>query len=216
MLPKKAVNKTSKSPSWLASYNFLCAGLWSVTLITTVYFGWTIGQPALFEKTNWMNTLIQTVAIVEVYNSAVGNVRSPLVTAVIQVSSRLLVVWGVFQVLPNSPANYHWLYITLLLSWSITEIIRYSYYGQNLVSGGETSKILTYLRYTTFYVLYPTGAGSEWGMIYLSLNEASKSVGDWYALFLKAILLIYIPGFYVMYTHMIGQRKKVFKKQKQN
>lgn len=192
---------------WLIAYNSISASLWTIVLFNTVFLGLSLGQPLLFDKTNKITTAIQSLAVVEIYNSLVGNVKSPLFTTVTQVFSRLLIVWGVCQFLPNSPANSHWCYITLSLSWSITEIIRYSYYAANL--SGPVPGYLTWLRYTTFYVLYPTGVSSEVYMIYLSLNEVASVFGDWYKWFLVAILATYPPGFYMLYTYMIKQRKKV-------
>ena len=194
---------------YLIAYNSISASLWSIVLFNTVFLGATVGQPYVFEKTNKTTTIIQTLAVIEIFNSLVVLVRSPLFTIFTQVLSRLLLVWGIHQYLPNSPANFHWCYITLCLSWSITEIIRYSYYASNLTSG--VPYFLTWLRYTTFYVLYPTGVASEVYLIILSLNEA----GFYYGWALRIILVVYIPGFYMLYTYMIKQRKKVLNKKNQ-
>ncbi|RCK65347.1 Very-long-chain (3R)-3-hydroxyacyl-CoA dehydratase PHS1 [Candida viswanathii] len=194
---------------YLIAYNSISASLWSIVLFNTVFLAATVGQPYVFDKTNKTTTIIQTLAIIEIFNSLVGLVRSPLFTTFTQVLSRLLLVWGVHQYLPNSPANTHWCYITLCLSWSITEIIRYSYYAANLT--GQVPYFLTWLRYTTFYVLYPTGVASEVYLIILSLDEA----GFYYGWALKIILVVYIPGFYMLYTYMIKQRKKVLSKKNQ-
>lgn len=199
---------------YLIAYNSTSTSLWTVVFFNTLFLGLFLGQPVLFEKTHWVTTLIQSLAVIEIVNSALGYVKSPLFTTVTQVFSRLLLVWGIFELLPNSPANTHWVYITLCLSWSITEIIRYSYYAANLQGPSFVPEWLTYLRYTTFYVLYPTGVSSEIAMIYMSLGEAEKTVGVWYAWALKLILLTYIPGFYMLYTYMIKQRKKVLGKKK--
>ena len=195
--------------TYLIAYNSISASLWSIVLFNTVFLGATVGQPYVFEKTNKTTTIIQTLAVIEIFNSLVGLVRSPLFTTFTQVLSRLLLVWGIHQYLPNSPANFHWCYITLCLSWSITEIIRYSYYASNLTGG--VPYFLTWLRYTTFYVLYPTGVASEVYLIILSLNEA----GFYYGWALRIILVVYIPGFYMLYTYMIKQRKKVLNKKNQ-
>ena len=194
---------------YLIAYNSISASLWSIVLFNTVFLGATVGQPYVFEKTNKTTTIIQTLAVIEIFNSLVGLVRSPLFTTFTQVLSRLLLVWGIHQYLPNSPANFHWCYITLCLSWSITEIIRYSYYASNLTGG--VPYFLTWLRYTTFYVLYPTGVASEVYLIILSLNEA----GFYYGWASRIILVVYIPGFYMLYTYMIKQRKKVLNKKNQ-
>lgn len=194
---------------WLIAYNSISASLWSIVLFNTVFLALTTGQPYLFNNTNRITTAIQTFALVEVFNSAVGIVRSPLFTTATQVASRLLIVWGICHLLPNSPANGHWCYITLCLSWSVTEIIRYSFYASSLRAPNQVPYWLTWLRYSTFYVLYPCGVFSETFMIYLSLGEAATVVGTWYSSMLKLILVTYIPGLYMLYTYMIRQRKKV-------
>lgn len=209
MAAPKSGTKVVAPPKWLISYNSISASLWSIILFNTIFLGSILGQPLLFDKTNVITTIIQCFAVVEVFNSATGIVKSPLFTTTTQVFSRLLIVLGICQYLPNSPANTHWCYITLSLSWSITEIIRYSYYASNLASPENVPYFLTWLRYTTFYVLYPIGVASEVSMIYLSLNEARLVVGDWYYYFLAATLLTYPPGLFMLYTYMIKQRKKV-------
>ncbi|KAK6455362.1 tyrosine phosphatase-like protein [Scheffersomyces xylosifermentans] len=203
---------SSHPKKWLIAYNSISASLWSIVFFNTVFLGVSLGQPHLFDYTNKVTTAIQTLAVIEIYNSATGLVKSPLFTTATQVFSRLLIVWGICQLLPQSPANTHWVYITLSLSWSITEIIRYSYYASNLRSPDAVPHWLTWLRYTTFYVLYPTGVFSETYMVYLSLDEASAVFGPWFKWLLVFILFTYIPGFYMLYTYMIKQRKKVLGK----
>lgn len=56
----------------------------------------------------------------------------------------------------------------MILSWSLTEVIRYAFYAFSLL-GSEPPHLLTYLRYTTFYVLYPLGAGSEAFLIFATV-----------------------------------------------
>lgn len=194
---------------WLIAYNSVSASLWSVVLFNTVFLTAVLGQPYLFEKSHFTLILVQLGAIVEVVNSATGVVKSPIITTASQVASRLLIVLGIFTLLPNSPANFHWGYITLTLSWSITEIVRYSYYASNLKNANDVPYWLVWLRYSLFYVLYPTGVASELTMIYLSLGEAERVIGKWYSWFLFALLFTYPPGLYTLYTYMIRQRRKV-------
>lgn len=204
----------STPQKWLITYNSISASLWSIVFFNTVFLSLSLGQPYFFDMTNKITTIIQCFAVVEIYNSATGNVKSPLFTTVTQVFSRLLIVLGICQLLPESPANVHWCFITLCLSWSITEIIRYSYYASNLRSPDEVPYYLTWARYSLFYVLYPTGVMSEMFMVYLSLDEAQNVVGYLYSWFLKAMLVTYLPGLYMLYTYMIKQRKKVLGKPK--
>lgn len=55
----------------------------------------------------------------------------------------------------------------MILSWSITEVIRYVFYAFNLL--GYEPYALLWTRYTTFYLLYPTGASSEAFSIFSTL-----------------------------------------------
>ncbi|OBA21081.1 PTPLA-domain-containing protein [Metschnikowia bicuspidata var. bicuspidata NRRL YB-4993] len=199
---------------WLIAYNSISASLWSIVFFNTVFLGALLGQPHLFDKSSLILTIIQCCAVVEIVNSVTGVVKSPVFTTVSQVFSRLLIVLGIVQLLPDSPANYHWAYVTLTLSWSITEVVRYSYYAANLKDAGSVPYWLTWLRYSLFYVLYPTGVASEMTMIYKSLGQAKAVVGPWYSWLLVAILFTYPPGLYNLYTYMIKQRKKVLGSEK--
>ncbi|VEU19558.1 DEKNAAC100462 [Brettanomyces naardenensis] len=199
------------SPAWVVNYNLVSGSLWSFIFIDTVFTAILFGQPQMFDLTSTWLTLIQSGAIVEMYNSAVGNVRSPLFTTVMQVASRFLLIFGIFQALPYSPANYHWSYITLSLAWSVSEIIRYYYYAAKTLSHGNPPRALTYLRYNAFTILYPIGISSEVFIVYSSLDEAAYVYGPLYKYFLIACLISYIPGAYILYSHMLKQRSKVLK-----
>jgi hypothetical protein len=59
----------------------------------------------------------------------------------------------------------------MVFAWSVTEVIRYSFYTLSL--SGFHAYPLVWLRYTAFYVLYPLGASSEVSLIYVSLPYSS-------------------------------------------
>ncbi|KAJ3827979.1 PTPLA-domain-containing protein [Lentinula raphanica] len=156
---------------------------------------------------------VQSCALLEVVHVALGWVRSPLQTTAMQVSSRLFLVWGIVEQFASVRSNP--LYTSMVFAWSLTEVIRYSFYACNL--GGYEPYLLLYLRYTTFYVLYPLGASSEAFLIYATLPSTSPIpswsswiMGMWKPSdYIRATLfLIWWPGLYIMYTHMIKQRRK--------
>jgi len=60
----------------------------------------------------------------------------------------------------------------MLLAWSTTEVIRYSFYAFTLL--GHVPYQLLWLRYTTFYLLYPIGAASEALGAYATLPVSSE------------------------------------------
>lgn len=129
--------------------------------------------------------------MLEVVHLCLGLLRSSLPTTAIQVSSRMLLVWGIcdrFSAPQHSNA-----YASMLFAWGLTEVCRYSYYIVAL-AGGE-SKALSWLRYNTFFVLYPLGAGSEAYCIWKALPEAWE-LSQGYYWFLVVILLTYPPGWY--------------------
>jgi len=106
-----------------------------------------------------------------------------------QVASRLLLVWAIvnnFLFLAKSAG-----YSSMLIAWSVTEVIRYSYFVLTL--SGYSPSFITWLRYNTFYVLYPLGISSECWMIYKAI-EPARNLRQEYAWVLQLILFIYIPG----------------------
>lgn len=122
--------------------------------------------------------------------------RAPLATTVLQVGSRFMLVWGIVNTFPSatgsSPA-----YTTMLLAWSITEIIRYSYFVANLVMGSsEVPEFLTWLRYNTFFVLYPVGILSECWLVWLAVAPARREYGEPAGWLLGGVLGVYVPGKY--------------------
>ncbi|KAN0091120.1 Protein tyrosine phosphatase-like protein, PTPLA domain containing protein [Tylopilus felleus] len=152
---------------------------------------------------------VQSLAALEVLHVLLGLVRSPLPTTFVQVSSRLILVWAIVARYPSTHTSP--IYTTMVLAWSLTEVPRYTYYALSLL--GITPPFwLTWLRYSTFYILYPLGAGSEALLALSTISEwqngryANWLLEDW----LKAtMVLIWIPGLYVMYTHMMRTRAKV-------
>jgi very-long-chain (3R)-3-hydroxyacyl-CoA dehydratase len=61
-----------------------------------------------------------------------------------QVASRLLLVWGIAYPFPET-TKYSLAYSTMLIAWSVTEVIRYSYFVFAL-SGQGVPEIWTFFR----------------------------------------------------------------------
>ncbi|KAL7909486.1 tyrosine phosphatase-like protein [Trichoderma velutinum] len=213
---KEARQKPASSPiktAYLILYNAISAVAWASVLastITTLYAG---GGPSLVyvttgEQTKW----VQTAAAMEILHSFFGVVRAPLFTTLMQVASRFLLVWGVLFLYPylavESPT-----YSSMLIAWSVTEVIRYSYFALSLA--GFTPRVLTWLRYNTFFILYPIGIMSECSLIYLAAVGPAANATEYpltlMPYILYGILAIYVPGAYILYTHMMAQRRKVLR-----
>ncbi len=115
-----------------------------------------------------------------------------------QVCSRLLLVWLVVNPYPQETSTSPF-YSTMLVAWSATEVIRYSYFVLNL--RGWVPGFVTWLRYNAFYVMYPLGIGSECWLIWLASGVAPA----WYGWALWAILGAYVPGEFRQFRlHSLG------------
>ena len=83
----------------------------------------------------------------------------------------------------------------MVLSWSLTEVVRYSFYAFSLL--GTEPAPLVFLRYTLFYLLYPTGASSEAFLMYATLPTPVLSLGlqgGVHALVRKVLFVTWWPG----------------------
>ena len=112
--------------------------------------------PGHFHETAEFVRYVQTLALLELVHSAtgwppsiyilmiVGLVRAPIVTTLLQVFSRIFLVWGIIPLCPNSIRDSN-VYPIMLLAWSITEVIRYSFYAWNMLD--EVPYLLLWLRY---------------------------------------------------------------------
>ncbi|GMM30060.1 enoyl-CoA hydratase [Martiniozyma asiatica (nom. inval.)] len=187
----------------LILYNVISGSLWGFVLFNFLSTALLFDQPELFQLTYKWTTAVQCLAVIEIFNSAVGIVRSPLFTTALQVSSRLLIVLGVWWIHPESSGNYTLFYSTVHLAWGITEIIRYYYYALNLI--GNIPAWLEFLRYNAFIVLYPLGITSECAMVYQLLPTVK---GHWSYWFYVVVLAVYVPGTFVLFSHMLSQRRK--------
>ena len=67
--------------------------------------------------------LFQSAAILEVVHNVIGLVRSSVIMTLLQVTSRLFLVWGVLGPVPRTHSSPG--FILLLTAWSITEVLRY-------------------------------------------------------------------------------------------
>lgn len=155
--------------------------------------------------------LVQSLAVLEVVHSAFGWVKTnPLVTAV-QVASRLIIVWGVSEQYRAAATSPY--YAVMVFAWSLSEVARYPFYVNQLL--GSPSYMALWARYSFFIVLYPMGVLGEMQLIWASLphhlawpwvDATGWSVRD---LVFLALLPVYIPGLFYLYTRLLASRRKV-------
>lgn len=222
-----AAPSSSLSQKYLLAYNGLCLALWAtVTLRALTLLPVLLSHNKLYGLYHALFPLLkwtQTLAVLEIVHSVVGIVRASLMTTAMQVASRILVVWAVMDLFPELIVTKNvwgrdtagargtpYAFAGCVLAWGITEIIRYGFF---VWKEGISSRIpgwLTWLRYNTFFVLYPIGISSECWLMYSTIEPAKRQYEGLDLLF-KAVLLIYVPGSYILYTHMMKQRRKVLK-----
>uniref|UniRef100_A0ACD5VLV2 Uncharacterized protein n=1 Tax=Avena sativa TaxID=4498 RepID=A0ACD5VLV2_AVESA len=156
--------------------------------------------------------------LAQILHSILGFVKSPVSVTLSQIIGRLYITWGILWSFPE--AQSHILVTSLILSWSITEVIRYSFFGMRETFGFEPSWLL-WLRYSTFLVLYPIGLLGEVGLIFVAMPSMKTSrkyclmmPNKWNVSFnyhyTSAFLTtLYIPGFPYLFRYMLAKRKKV-------
>lgn len=187
---RSAYNSQSPGNVYLFFYNSISAAFWVGVILRLLILFPLVGPEYVSGGLETFTRWVQTGALLEVLHALSGLVRSPVITTAIQVASRILLVWGVVYMFPQSGKVLA--YSTMLFAWSFTEVVRYSYYAYNLRGKGVPSWLI-WLRYNTFYVLYPLGVASEMIVTMSSLGDADKS-SKLYGWTLRAILVIYIPG----------------------
>ncbi|CAK7262761.1 hypothetical protein SEPCBS57363_000208 [Sporothrix epigloea] len=212
---------------YLTVYNFASAVLWLTVLGRTVGATFLRGHEFVPLAVGSFVRWTQTLALLEVVHSLLGVVRAPVFTTAMQVASRLMLVWAVVYPFPNATTSSIF-YTSMLLAWSLTEVIRYFYFALSLArsagSGSSGAGVanppvadwFTVLRYSTFLVLYPVGISSEVRLVYLAAATpgAAERLHPYYPYALYAVLAVYVPGSYILYTHMLAQRRKVLRRLK--
>ena len=216
--------------TYLLAYNASLILGWGYVLVLAGIAFADKGAAAVYDAVEVPLLLAQTAACLEVVHAMVGIARSPVLVTAMQVSSRLMVVWGVLYVSPPSRVATLPLATvggvelglgvpSLLLCWGVTECVRYSFYFFKLL--GSVPHAITWARYTFFIVLYPLGVSSELWCAYSGFPHLVKSGALSYAMpnpynvawdFPTVQILFflgYVPGFPMLYTYMLKQRKSV-------
>jgi hypothetical protein len=197
------------SKPYLALFNLVSAVGWGYILALTVQSLLAQHSPAEFYQiVGEPLKIVQSLAILEIVHSILRLVPSPVMTNILQVGSRLFLVWGVTSI--SSASQAHWSLYLMVGSWSLVEVPRYLFYALNLFMA-KVPLPLFWMRYNFFQILYPTGITGEllqtWN--YLPALKSS-SLTLWYVYLL--VVLSYVPGSPVMFFHMVGQKGAAWQK----
>ena len=220
--PTKSTSNAVRT--YLIAYNLVSCLLWSYVWLLIVQHLLTAPHPiqTLYSHIHRPLQLTQSLAALEIVHSLLGFVRSPVLTTAIQVFSRLFIVWGITHIAPPTQATLG--YTLAALSWATVEPPRYLYYTLNLLYTTPASipYPLTWLRYSLFMLLYPTGITGEVWCVLVALpwlarhphvlsvdmpNTWNFAFSYWWGCVL--MLALYVPGSPLMVQLMWNQRKKV-------
>lgn len=99
--------KKAASPivtAYLLAYNLIAAASWAyvLSLIVRHFAVEKQGIDTLYTAIDMPLYFAQSLAVLEIFHSLFGLVSSPVFTTVVQVFSRLQLVWGIFYIVPDS------------------------------------------------------------------------------------------------------------------
>mmetsp|Transcript_149518 Transcript_149518/g.261260 ORF Transcript_149518/g.261260 Transcript_149518/m.261260 type:complete len:734 (-) Transcript_149518:109-2310(-) len=208
--------------AFLVLYNVFQTLGWSLALFKIVEHATAASKSSsLWEVAGPTIGWFQWLAVAEICFALLGMVRSPVATTGMQVFSRLMLVECVrYSTVAQGNDNiFLWM---MCIAWSVTEIVRYSFYALNLA--GISLMPLTFLRYTLFLVLYPTGVAGEMGCLWKSIPDMVANKSAYESEMVKhmfqpvlrhslgyplVVVPVYVIGLYTLYSYMLVQRKKV-------
>uniref|UniRef100_H2YGU3 Very-long-chain (3R)-3-hydroxyacyl-CoA dehydratase n=1 Tax=Ciona savignyi TaxID=51511 RepID=H2YGU3_CIOSA len=209
--------QNSIAQAYLIMYNVAMTAGWSVIGVGVASHVYKHrSYKGLYDQVEKQLLFFQTSAVLEILHAALGLVRSNVLLTTLQVFSRVGIVWGVIQ--PVAQVHEKEGIPMVLVAWTITEIIRYLFYTFVLL--GFTPRIMLWLRYTLFIVLYPLGVTGELLSLYYSLPHVQKSglysvslpnslnFAFNYYYVLIGMFPLYIIFFPQLYLHMFAQRGK--------
>lgn len=186
---------------YLAAYNLVAFGAWAVFLGSYFASGYVMTPSCLL-----LLNIAQGMALLEIIHVLLKWVKSPIVSTIVQVFSRILVLVliNIFIKSDPLPIATNTGIIIISLAWGITELVRYSLYFLQLF--GKQPAFLLWMRYSFFVVLYPLGVTGEWAILVTPLITDGITLSV-YTVFLVIAAIAYIYYFPVLYKYMWRQRE---------
>lgn len=177
----------------------------------------TDSVPGTYEAVGAVLKFAQLLMYLEVMHPLFGYTKGSVIMPFFQVSLRAFILFVMIEAEPRMQTKPVVCY--LIFVWSLIEVVRYPYYilGLYKINIG----LWTWLRYTLWIPLYPLGALCE-GIIVLRnipyFEETQRFVvsmpNSWNftfhmpTLMRLMLLLFFIPGMYVLMSHMHHARIK--------
>lgn len=236
-LSKRMDSKHALGCLYMAAFNLLCTFAWAKVFFVLTKHSLHHSFSDVLSVSVWPQVegplfFAQSLAVLEVVHASLGLVRSSVITTIMQVFSRLQLVWLLFPSVPASRDSVA--LFTCVAAWSCAELLRFPFFAvQQLLqlvefmqkdpTPLEVPVLLKWLRYSGFTVLYPIGITSEVFCMCSSLgvlkesselghypspmpNKLNFEVNLYWAYLL--LLGLYVPGSVQLYGHMLKQRRK--------
>ena len=209
--------------AYLVLYNGACMAGWAYALflaIKSVYE--TQVLTGVWNASSEPLIIVQWAMCMEILHAIIGLVPIPPHVVFMQVFSRVFVLAAAENF---SAVTTQWACGLMIISWCLVEVPRYAFYifaklGPPGAKG--TPYPIFFLRYSLFFILYPTGITGEVftlmsALPYLSKNTNVSLYGfevsaALIASIIKLVLWTYVPAGPFMYMNMVGNRKNAFSK----
>ncbi|MBX7225110.1 MAG: protein tyrosine phosphatase-like domain-containing protein [Chitinophagales bacterium] len=185
--------------NYLVGYNFTSAFLWLFIGIA-VWFQETMLQWNLL----YMLLIIQSFAFLDMLHALKKWVKTNPVQSFVQTSARIIMILLMICI-DERNIKFSTIKITTTI-WMIAEVVRYAYYGFNLL---KKINVFQFLRYHLFIVLYPAGVLLEYIIGYQFL-KTQYFKWNFITILVGLFFLSYIYFFPILYKHMLKQRKRLY------
>jgi len=224
---------------YLVLYNGACMAGWGYALFLALESVWDTynfhgsvekGLIGVWDVAAQPLIVVQWAMCMEILHALTGLVPSPPHVVFLQVFSRVFVL----AACQNFPlVTKQWACGLMVISWSLVEVPRYLFYiCARLGPPGPkgTPFVVFFLRYSLFFVLYPTGITGEvltlraalpylrrftlgYSHVRTTVNLYGYPVpAAWIMATITFVLWTYVPGGPFMYMNMVGNRKNAFAK----
>src|SRR5579863_5126533 len=110
---------------YLVTYNFMAFLFWGLYFLDFILSGFHLTTTGLY-----LLNIAQGMAVLEILHSVLKWVKSPVMSTIAQVTSRILVLVLIDVFMQDSSLTgftYSGL-VVVSIAWSITELVRYSFY----------------------------------------------------------------------------------------
>ncbi|KAH8035173.1 hypothetical protein HPB51_004414 [Rhipicephalus microplus] len=200
--PKRGPGEAGKL--YLAAYNFLqCAGWGYILFCTLQYLMHKRTFKGLWPVVACPTEIFQTLALLEVVHCLVGLVSSNAFLTLIQILSRLMVVWGILVPVPECQDQFG--IVMLLVAWCLAEITRYAVLRHHAVQLLPIPAVLVQGEIVTMVAALPYIR--KRGLFTYPLPNHLNFSFDYY-IFVILVIGSYLPFFPQLFGHLLKQRKR--------